>query len=122
MFHRALEAVEVVLQAEEAAAPDVGHVISRVRAQESPVEDRDSRLRDGYEPPVHKGRAVRVRLVIFRCSPVLLHVLQIHFLPHFLCSWPSCDNRLELSSDAGRVGIVKFELGKRWSKRTIPNS
>jgi hypothetical protein len=37
MLHRALEALEVIFEAEEAAAPDVGHVIGRVRAQESPV-------------------------------------------------------------------------------------
>src|SRR5215213_3439765 len=78
LFHRALEAVEVVLQAEEAAAPDVGHVIGRVRAQKSPVEDRDSRLRNGYEPPVDEGRTVRVRLVILRRPYVLLYLLRTH--------------------------------------------
>src|SRR5215211_796919 len=73
-FHRALEAVQVVLEAEEAAAPDVGHVIGRVRAQEPPVEDRDSRLSNGYEPPVHKGRAISVRLTSLRRPHVLLHL------------------------------------------------
>jgi hypothetical protein len=47
VLRRALETVEVVLEAEEAPAPDVGYVIGRVRTQESPVEDRDARLPDG---------------------------------------------------------------------------
>jgi hypothetical protein len=33
----------------------------------------------------------------------LLHLLQIHFLPHSLRSWPSCDNHWWLSSDAGLI-------------------
>src|SRR5215208_3565016 len=91
VFHRALEAVDVVLEAEEAAAPDVGHVIGRVRAQESPVEDRDARLRDGYKPPIDEGRAVRVRPVILSLFRVLLYLLYVHVYLT-LSSWPSCDN------------------------------
>jgi hypothetical protein len=78
MLHRALEAVEVVLETEEAATPDVGHVIGRVRAQETPVEDRDARLRDGYKLPIDEGRAVRVRSVILRRPLVLLYLLHVH--------------------------------------------
>jgi hypothetical protein len=96
LFHRALETIEIVLQAEEVAAPDVGHVIGRIRSQKSPVEDRDSRLRNGYELPVDEGRAIRVGSMILRRSYVVLHLsLPLHFRP-------SCDNHRWLSSDAGR--------------------
>src|SRR5918997_1148510 len=62
--HSPPEAIQVILEPEEAAPPDVGHIVGRVRAQKSPVEDRDARLGHGHEPPVDEGGAARVRRTI----------------------------------------------------------
>ncbi len=53
----ALEAVEVLLQAEERPVPDVHHVVRRVAAQEAPVQDRDGRLGHRHVAAVDERRA-----------------------------------------------------------------
>ena len=62
--HPPLEPVEVVFQTEEAAPPDVGHVVGRVRAQKAPVEDGDARLAHRHERAVDEGAPVREAPVV----------------------------------------------------------
>ena len=52
------EAVQVILEAEEAALPHVHHVVGDVRAGKAPVEDRHLRLGNRDELAVHEGRAI----------------------------------------------------------------
>ena len=50
-----LEAVEVMVEAEELAAPRVDHVVGDVGAGEAPVEDRYPRLGDRHTGVVDEG-------------------------------------------------------------------
>ena len=54
-----LEAVEMVVEAEELAAPHMDHVVGDVGARETPVEDRYPRLGDRRIGAVDEGGAVR---------------------------------------------------------------
>jgi hypothetical protein len=54
--HAGREPVQVVRQPEEAALPDVHHVVSAVRPGQPQVEDRDLGFLDRAEAPVDPGR------------------------------------------------------------------
>jgi hypothetical protein len=58
-----LEAVEVVVEAEEPALPDMRHVVGGVRVQEAPVEDRDLRVLGRHVLPVDVGTSVHACMV-----------------------------------------------------------
>jgi hypothetical protein len=62
-----LEAVEVVVEAEEAALPHVGDVVGGVAVQEAPVEDRDLRVFGGDELAVDIGATGHAGLLRRRC-------------------------------------------------------
>ena len=63
-----LEAVEVGVEAEEPALPDVSDVVGRVRVQETPVEDRDRRRFRRDELAVDVRAAFHARIV--RAAPL----------------------------------------------------
>jgi hypothetical protein len=55
-----IEAVEMMVQAEKVAVPDVHHVVGAVGADEAPVEDRDFCLGDRHIGALDKGGAFRI--------------------------------------------------------------